>query len=268
MSDPGPALSTSWDPGEYLRFAAERERAFDELVSRIATITPSGVVDLGCGPGTATRRLAERWPGASVTGIDSSPAMVAKASKLSMPGRLGFELAEISEWSPSPGSLDVITANAVLQWVPGHLDMLGRFAGALRSGGTLALQVPATFDQPIHSLIRRLVRSGRWPLDPEQILRSDPVWSPQRYLSEMLALGLQADVWESTYLHLLAGPGAVLAWARGTALRPVLSALGDPADAASFEEAYAEALAKAYPPGGHGWSVMPFRRIFAVGRRP
>lgn len=89
---------------------------------------------------------------------------------------------------------------------------------------------------------------------------------PEMYLSVFLAAGLQADVWQTTYLHLLTGENPVLEWVRATALRPVLDALhGDePATAALLSEVGA-ALREAYPPGPHG-TVFPFRRTFAVGQ--
>ncbi|MBO0731280.1 MAG: hypothetical protein J2P57_18630, partial [Acidimicrobiaceae bacterium] len=107
------------------------------------------------------------------------------------------------------------------------------------------------------------------------LLREDAVCEPEEYLDALARLGCETDVWETTYLHVL-GPerpgGAaaathpVLEWVRGTALRPVLTAL-EPADAAAFEAEYAARLGEAYPVGPAG-TVLPFRRIFAVGNRP
>jgi trans-aconitate 2-methyltransferase len=63
--------SPTWSPDDYLKFADPRARPFADLIARIATDDPSVVVDLGCGPGNATRTLLDRWPGAHVTGIDA-----------------------------------------------------------------------------------------------------------------------------------------------------------------------------------------------------
>jgi len=49
-------------------------------------------------------------------------------------------------------------------------------------------------------------------------------------------------------------------------LRPVLARLGED-DAAELTEAYAAALRAAYPRRPDGTTVLPFRRVFAVGRR-
>jgi trans-aconitate 2-methyltransferase len=52
-----------------------------------------------------------------------------------------------------------------------------------------------------------------------------------------------------------------------TVLRPVLALL-DEEDAAEFTAEYAAALRDAYPQRADGTTVLPFRRVFAVGTRP
>jgi trans-aconitate 2-methyltransferase len=257
---------TTWDPAQYLRFADHRERPFDELVARIPTREARRVVDLGCGPGTATVRLLDRWWGADVVGVDSSPAMIERAAALSVPGRLTFEVGDVRTWSP-PAPVDVIVCNAVLQWIPGHVDLLPDLLGAVAPGGTLAFQVPANFDTPIHTGLRALATSGRWTIPTEGLLRADPVLEPDGYLRRVLALDAVADVWETTYLQVLTGPDPVLQWARGTALRPVLDVL-DPDEIRDFEAEYGAVLRRAYPADAAGRTVLPFRRIFVVAHRP
>ena len=68
-----------WDAGQYLRFGGERARPFFDLVAQIGATSPRYVADLGCGPGNLTAALAQRWPGATVVGVDSSPEMIATA---------------------------------------------------------------------------------------------------------------------------------------------------------------------------------------------
>lgn len=88
------------------------------------------------------------------------------------------------------------------------------------------------------------------------------------YLTRLTDLGCETDVWETTYCQLLQGEDPVLDWVKGTALRPVLTTLGDDQDAVdAFLGQYRDLLREAYPPGPHG-TVFPFRRIFAVARKP
>ena len=68
-----------WDAGQYLRFGGERARPFFDLVAQVGATSPRYVADLGCGPGNLTAALAERWPDATVTGVDNSPEMIAAA---------------------------------------------------------------------------------------------------------------------------------------------------------------------------------------------
>jgi trans-aconitate 2-methyltransferase len=164
-------VTVTWDPEQYLRFADYRERPYDELVARVRSDSPSLVVDLGCGPGTATARLSDRWPDALVVGVDSSPEMIERAATLSRGDRLEFHIGDVHRWEPS-APVDVIVCNAVLQWVPGHAELLPRFVEWLRPGGALAFQVPANFDTPVHTELRRLATSGRWSIPTEGLLPS------------------------------------------------------------------------------------------------
>jgi trans-aconitate 2-methyltransferase len=254
----------SWDPAQYLRFADHRSRPFAELLARVAADEPSYVVDLGCGPGGLTATLAERWPGALVVGVDSSAEMVASAQEHAVAGRLEFVQADLREWTPDR-PVDVLVSNATLQWVPGHLELLPALVDRLAPDGWLAVQVPGNFDEPSHTELADLRRSPRWrDLVGEGAQRAGS-HPPHTYLERLADLGLVADVWETTYLQVLAGEDAVLEWTKGTALRPVLAALG-PEDTEEFVADYAERLRRAYPRRSYG-TVMPFRRIFFVAHK-
>jgi len=256
-----------WDPTTYLRFAGERARPFVELVARISAESPTTVVDLGCGEGALTASLAQRWPGARVTGIDSSSSMLAAAAAHAVPGRVEFVAGDVQDWAPD-APVDVAVSNAVLQWVPGHDTLLGRWAAHLAPGGWLAVQVPGNFRAPTHTLLAELCRSDRWaPLLADVPRGADSVLDPAGYYDVLTAAGLAADAWETTYLHVLSGPDPVLEWVRSTQLRPVLARLGDD-EAAAFTAEYAAALRAAYPIRSDGTTLLPFRRIFAVGSRP
>ena len=71
--------------------------------------------------------------------------------------------------------------------------------------------------------------------------------------------------WATTYRHVLRGDDPVLAWVRSTVLRPVLARLREDV-AAELTAEYAEALRGAYPRRPDGTTLLPFRRVFAVGR--
>jgi trans-aconitate 2-methyltransferase len=251
-----------WDPAVYRRFATERSRPFVDLVGRIGAERPRAVVDLGCGPGDLTATLTGRWPGARVTGLDSSPEMIARAAAAA-PG-VTFTVGDVREWTPPPDT-DVLVSNAVLQWVPGHGELLTRWAAALPAGAWLAFQVPGNFGAPSHRLLREV--AGRAPFGVGHVLREAPVDGPAGYAALLTGAGAAVDAWETTYLHLLPATGdehPVLRWMEGTALRPVRAALDDAAWQ-DFRAALGTELAAAYP-ARNGLVAFEFRRIFVVAR--
>lgn len=275
-SDTAPFTPVVWDPQQYLRHSGHRTRPFLDLLARIPDLPtgsrPARIADLGCGPGNVTALLAGRWPGARITGFDLSPEMLERSRQdFGGPtpggGSLDFRPADLAHWLPEE-PYDLIVSNAALQWLPGHPDAFPAWIDALTPGGTFAFQVPGNFIAPSHALLATLCDAPRWRERLEgHGSRFVHILAPDEYLTRLADLGCTADTWETTYCQLLPGPDPVLDWVKGTALRPVLTALeGDPEAAEEFLSQYRELLRGAYPAGPRG-TVFSFRRIFAIARK-
>lgn len=260
----------TWDPDLYVRFADHRDRPFHDLLARVSA-APEEVAraaDLGCGPGTLTATLRDRWPSARVLGVDSSAEMIDKASQgPTEDPLLRFVQQDLRDWirqEPLSG-YDLIVSNATLQWVPDHLDLLPDLVCLLRPAGWLAIQIPGNHDAPLHTILRELARSGRYAAHAAPAADRFTLPGPTDYLRVLAGLGCQVDAWETTYYQVLHGPDPVYRWISGTGARPVLQALPeDPRE--QFVAEYQERLRQAYPAQDVG-TVLPFRRVFAVARR-
>lgn len=251
-----------WDPTQYLKFAEPRLRPAIDLLARIRIADPVTVCDLGCGTGTVTRLLAERWPAAAVTGIDSSAAMLAQAAAVD--SRITWQRASVAEWRPAL-TVDLIFSNAALHWLPDHATLFPRLMAALAPGGTLAVQMPRNFAAPSHTLIADVVRTGPWRAQLEPLLAAAPVGVPAAYFRMLAPFAAHIDVWETEYLQILQGPDPVKEWVKGTWLRQFLDALPE-VQRPAFERAYAERARAAYPAEADGATLFPFRRLFIIAR--
>jgi len=252
----------AWNPRQYERFQAARLRPGLDLMAALPSLQPERVVDLGCGTGVLTRRLADLHPMAQVIGLDSSTAMLARAAR--EPSRVTWEAGDIARWHP-PGPVDLIFSNAALHWLPGHDGLFARLIGALTPGGVLAVQMPRNFASPSHRLLRETAAEGVWAARLNGIFREEPVHPPEWYWRCLAPLCGHVEIWETDYLHALDGPDPVLEWVKGTALLPVMEALRG-AELDGFLAAYAARLRDAYPPEPSGITLFPFRRLFVIAQ--
>ena len=251
----------SWSAAQYSKFEGERNRPIRDLLAQIPTSEVAAAADIGCGPGNSTELLHQRFPDATVIGMDSSADMVDAARKR-LPN-LQFEIGDIAQWR-NPGPFDVILANAALQWVPDHAALLPALLGKLARGGSLAVQIPDNLDEPAHRLMRETASDGPWSgklvAAPRANIRQNADW----YFRALRAAGAKADVWRTTYHHPLAGgAGAIVEWFKGTGLRPFIEPLNDD-ERAAFLERYQAAIALAYPAQPDGTVLLPFPRLFFV----
>jgi trans-aconitate 2-methyltransferase len=253
----------TWDPAQYLKFGDHRLRPALDLMTRIPLESPGSVYDLGCGPGNITRLLAERWPGATVTGVDSSGDMLAKARQEAP--AIAFQRADIAAWAP-PAPADLLYSNATLHWLDDHAGLLPRLVAHLTPGGVLAVQMPRNPQSPSHLLMEAAAADGPWRTRLSQVRAVyQSVQTPDAYYRVLAPLAREVDIWETEYLHVLKGDNPVVEWTRGTALRPYLDALEEP-ERGAFLANYAARIADAYPRQPDGRTLLPFRRIFFIAR--
>ena len=250
----------TWNPEQYLKFAQPRLRPALDLLAHLTTAQPRTVYDLGCGTGNITRLLAERWPGAQVTGVDDSAAMLAQAAK--QPGSIRWIQQSLASWVPSDAA-DLIYSNAALHWLPQHQVLFPGLVDQLAPGGILAVQMPRNFQAPSHTAIHETVLAGPWRSQLEPLLTPPPVATPQFYYSLLQARATVLDIWETEYLHVLTGKDAVKEWTKGTWLKQFLDRLAEPWRG-EFEADYARRVGVAYPPLANGQTLLPFRRLFIV----
>jgi trans-aconitate 2-methyltransferase len=250
----------TWNPTQYLKFSEERTRPCRDLAARIDLPARARIIDLGCGPGNSTEVLAERWPDADLTGLDSSPDMIAKASA-AHPG-WHWLTSDIAHWAATLDgeSYDLVFSNAALQWVPDHATVFPQLLGRAR---TLAVQVPGNWDGPAHQTMREVAK--RYPLEGR--VREWYTHDIAFYYDALVPHASSLDIWATEYIHVMDGAEAIVEWYKGTGMRPFLEALPSDADRASFTADYLEAIRPVYTPRSDGKVLFPFRRLFILARQ-
>ena len=233
----------SWDPAQYGKFAPERMRPVEDLLARLPVEAPATVYDLGCGDGRVTRLLAERWPGARITGVDNSAGMLAAARDL-LPD-VNWVEADIADWT-SEAPADVVIANASLQWLTGHDALFPRLMAQVAPGGVLAAQMPRNHHEPSHDCMRDAAAAGPWRDRLVGVEGLAPVHEPDVCYRILAPHAGRLDIWETAYLHALEGDDPVVEWTKGTGLRPYLEAL-DADERDGFLADYTARIADAYP---------------------
>ena len=255
-----------WDPGTYARFRDFRLRPALDLLAQIGAVPEGPVVDLGCGDGAVAAALAARFPDRALIGVDTSPAMLAKAAETGAYSELVE--ADIARWTPDTAPA-VIFSNAALHWLDGHDVLMPRLAGLLAPGGVLAVQMPGQAQAPSHALLRALAEEMFPGRVSDRAARAGAVGAPADYARLLGGYGAVA-AWETSYVQPLAPAGAahpVRRFTEATAMRPFLAELNEE-ETGRFLSAYEAELAAAYPAEEDGTVLFPFRRVFFTLTRP
>ena len=257
----------TWSPEQYLRFAEDRTRPSRELAARIRTARPNSIIDLGCGPGNSTAVLAELWPDAAITGLDSSREMLDHARR-NYPQHQWIH-GDIGNWAGAAGEpYDLVFSNAALHWLGDHAALFPSLLRRIAAGGTLAIQMPYNPDAPFNRILFDLESSNAWrPRLPPAGVRAKNVCDPGFYYDILAPVSTFTDIWETRYLMVRPGVEAIVDWLKGAALRPFMDALPGEADRESFINDFTGALRSEYQPSADGNVLFPFRRLFVTAGR-
>ncbi|HEY8379119.1 MAG TPA: trans-aconitate 2-methyltransferase [Nannocystis sp.] len=253
----------SWNAEQYLRFADERTRPCRDLVAALALVKPRRIVDLGCGPGSSAAVLAQRWPAATIVGLDSSEAMIAAAREKDPAGT--WVVGDIATWEDD-AAYDLVFSNAALHWVADHAAVFPRLLSRVAAGGALAVQMPYNLDAPAQQAMREIARRPEWRGRLGDV-RTWHVEPAATYYDLLSPLAARVDIWVTEYVHVLPDAAAIVAWYRGSGLRPYLDRLPDPDERERFLAEYLAAITAAHPAQRDGRVLLLFRRLFVVAYR-
>jgi SAM-dependent methyltransferase len=175
-----------WD-AQQQRHIPDREERFSAIVDAVAAFAgpEPRVLDLGCGPGSLSRRVLDRLPGATVVAIDADPLLLAIGrGALGAGDRVQFVDADLrSDWIsalPSPGPYDAAVSTTALHWL-GLEQLVGLYqtlACALRPGAVFldGDRLDFNHDQMAIAAGARTVRP-EWPDAPEGAEDYDAWWA-------------------------------------------------------------------------------------------
>lgn len=130
-------MTQTWDPLAYERNGAFVHGLAGGVLEWLNAQPGEYILDLGCGDGQLTRRLAET--GAHVLGVDASPEMVAAARERGIEA----EQAPAEALPFRDATFDAVFSNAALHWVRGQDAMLTQVHRVLKPGGRFVAEMGA-----------------------------------------------------------------------------------------------------------------------------
>ena len=128
-------MPQTWDPKAYGRNGAFVHQLAGGVLEWLAPESGERILDLGCGDGQLTARIAAA--GVVVSGVDASPEMVAAARSRGV----GSTVAQAENLPFGDGVFDAVFSNAALHWVRGQDEMMAEVHRVLRPGGRFVAEM-------------------------------------------------------------------------------------------------------------------------------
>ncbi len=158
-------IMTEWAASDYARISGLQEAMAGEVLSLLDLKAAKRVLDVGCGNGKVTARIASRIPHGLVVGVDSSTEMVAFAAShygLAVRPNLRFEVADARRL-PFREEFDLVVSLNALHWVREQDQALRSIRSAMKPDGVAQLRlVPAGQRKSLENVIEETRLSSSW----------------------------------------------------------------------------------------------------------
>lgn len=181
-----------WNPSGYARHAGFVAELGAPLLELLAPQPGEDILDIGCGDGVLTARIAAR--GCRVLGIDASPEQVAASRALGVDARV-LDAGQLEHETPWSARFDGVFSNAALHWMPEQAAVARGMSHVLRAGGRCAVELGGAGNvaRVRAGLFAALERHG---VDPQP---RDPWTYPDRdtMATHLEAAGFVIDMLES-----------------------------------------------------------------------
>ncbi|HEY6071304.1 MAG TPA: class I SAM-dependent methyltransferase [Chthoniobacterales bacterium] len=186
-------------------FRDDTERIVKALWQNKPPISGLRVIELGCGPGFYSRKLAQRFPHIIVTGVDRSPSQVRSARERAAAENVRncvFERVNALALPSKEASFDVLIASRIFTVLPDHQRAVAEMFRVLKPGGRCFIAEPryafwASIPLTTMWLLARVIHSTNGYREPKkatvlretaftELFRQQPwksvhVWQDGRY---------------------------------------------------------------------------------------
>ena len=247
----------AWNPDTYNQFKSERFAPFYDLLALLKVRPGLNVIDLGCGTGELTSKLANILPDSTVLGLDSSSEMLSHSVNFSTP-QIKFECRSIEDQLLMDTKWDLVFSNAAIQWVENHEVLLPKIISTIKENGQLLIQLPDQKQNISNKILNELADEEPFKTILKDWKRISPVLDTEAYAQILFENGSKSmTVFEKIYPLVLQDSNALFDWVSGTALIPYLEKLGDE-NRHTFKDRYKKRLADHFPKSP---VFYPFKRI-------
>jgi len=161
------------------------------------------------------------------------------------------------------GTFDLVVANAALQWLPDHGQLLPRLVQLLNAGGALAVQVPKFKDMPIEHTIIEVTGTPDYAASFAGFESGMHYFADRFYYDVLCSISRRVDLWATDYYHVLENHAAIIEWIRSTGMRPYVEHLPEQRRD-GFMRQVLERLRAPYPSQADGRVLFVFKRLFFI----
>ena len=218
-------MAHEFDGEKYEKASAHQKEWGTKLIAELDLRGTERILDLGCGDGALTARIADLVPNGEVVGIDASRGMI-EAARSKERKNLRFLLMDINELNYVE-QFDVVFSNATLHWIKDHRRLLRNVGRALLKGGKLRFNFAGEGNcSHFFSVIRQAMSAEEFAAD---FAGFDWPWympSVEEYSALMEASGMdKARVWGENADRYFPDAGEMIRWIDQPSLVPFLAHL-------------------------------------------